>query len=137
MLSSLDRTNEGVHDPKTDTDKKKLFSMMDNGVVGLIFADLSLKLEHLNPVAFATLKVLEGFLPVGVKDLVGQPVSVFHRQPALIGKIIGDPRNLPYQTQIIIGPKTLDLQALGVYGENNNHYLGVMVEWTEITGESF
>lgn len=120
--------------PNPDLDK--FFSMMNNSPFSLLFADRGLTLRHVNPVASVALKTLEQFLPTKVEYLIGQPIDIFHRQPGIIRKIIGNPGNLPYQTQFIIGPKTLDLQVSVARG-GDNHYLGCMARWTEITEPEF
>ncbi|OGW15516.1 MAG: hypothetical protein A3K09_06975 [Nitrospinae bacterium RIFCSPLOWO2_12_FULL_47_7] len=109
-----------------------LFSAMNSSSHGLMFADRGLTLRHINPVAMANFKKLDPFLPVKADLLIGEQIDIFHRKPGVVRKIIANPANLPYQTQIIFGPSTLDLHVSVAYG-NDNHYLGVIAHWTEIS----
>jgi hypothetical protein len=117
--------------PSSDLDK--LFFTMDKSSFGLMFADRGLMIRHVNPAAIAIFKPLEPLLPIKTAYLLGQPIDLFHRKPAVARKIIGNPANLPYRTQIIFGPKTLDLHVSPARG-GDGHYLGVMAHWTEIAG---
>ena len=114
------------------TDLGKLFSMMDNSPLALMFADQSLTLRRTSPLAVVIFKPLEQFLPTQVENLAGYRIDIFHKKPEIIRKIVSNPRNLPYRTQVIIGPKTLDLEVKPVYDDGDHHYLGVMAYWSEI-----
>ncbi len=114
-------------------DLVKLFSTMDNSSSNLMFADRGLTLRHINPVALDTLKKIESYLPRKTEDLRGQPIYTFHRQPGIIRKIFSDIKNLPYQTQITIGPKVLDMEVKAVYNDDNSYFLGIMTCWNEVT----
>jgi hypothetical protein len=109
----------------------EFFSAMDKIPFGMMFADRGLVLRHVNPAALAIFKPLEPFLPIKTAHLLGQPIGMFHRRPAVAKKIISNPENLPYQTQIIFGPKTLDLRVSSARDGDGN-YLGVIARWMEI-----
>ena len=97
-----------------------------------MFADQDFVLLHANLAVTTLFKPLEQFLPDKLDRLVGQRIETFHRKLSLVKKIISDERNLPYNTQIVIGPKTLDLKVRSVYGEENQNRVGVIAQWTEI-----
>lgn len=112
----------------------KLFSLMDESSDNLMFADHEFVLRHTNPAVSEVFKSLEPFLPDKVERLVGKPVDTFHKKLSLVKTIISDPKNLPYNTQIVIGPKTIDLKVRSVYDEGNKNRVGIIAQWTELPG---
>ena len=86
----------------------------------------------MNPASEKTLKTLEQYLPVRVDELMGKSIDIFHQNPAKQRKILGDPRNLPHQATIQLGPEKLDLLVSAIY-DNNQEYLGPMVSWSLVT----
>lgn len=119
------------------SDEEQFFDLMDRSQDILLFADHDFTLRHVNPAAFAVIKELESFLPDSLENLIGSSLALFHRRPGIIKKIIQDPRNLPFQSQIIIGPKLLSLLVESVFDQTNSRSLGVMARWQEITGQKY
>ncbi len=142
MISDLDRArglarrdhlrvvNNSSNQPAWD----KLFSLMDESSDSLMFADHDFVLRHINPAVSVAFESLEEFLPGKIERLVGKRVDTFHRKLSLVKTIISDPRNLPYYTQIIIGPKVFDLKVRSVYDEGNKNRVGIIAQWTELPG---
>lgn len=112
----------------------KYFSSMDEYPEGLMFADQDLVLRHLTPASVVKFSELEEFLPVKVENLVGQPLGAFHKKLSISSNIFSDPRNLPYSSQIIIGPKAFDLCVNSVYDESTHTIAGVIANWMELPG---
>jgi methyl-accepting chemotaxis protein len=115
-----------------ETKAAQVMSMMENSPTNVIYADKDLNLQYMNPASSKTLKTLEQYLPVKVDDLVGKSIDIFHQNPAHQRKILGDPRNLPHQATIQLGPEKLDLLVSAIY-DNNQDYLGPMVSWSVVT----
>ncbi|MZH02435.1 MAG: methyl-accepting chemotaxis protein, partial [Nitrospinae bacterium] len=106
--------------------------MMENAPTNIIFADKDLNIQYMNPVSKKTLKTLEQYLAIRVDDVIGKSIDIFHQNPAHQRKILGDPRNLPHQAIIQLGPEKLDLLVSAIYDDNQN-YLGPMVSWSVVT----
>ncbi len=115
-----------------ETKASQLTSMMENAPVNIIYADTDLVLQYMNPASEKTLKTLEQYLPDRVENLVGQPIDIFHKNPAHQRKILSNPKNLPHQANIQLGPETLDLLVSPIYDSDKN-YMGAMVSWSVIT----
>lgn len=107
-------------------------SMTENSPINTMFADRDLKIQYVNPASFRTLKKLEHLLPVAVEKIVGQSVDIFHKNPSHQRAILSDPKNLPRNAHIQLGPETLDLLASPIFDENRQ-FLGTMVTWSVIT----
>ena len=86
----------------------------------------------MNPASTKTLKGLQHLLPVPVEKMIGQNIDVFHKNPSYQRGILSDPKNLPRQANIQVGPETLDLLVSPILDQNNK-YLGAMVTWEVIT----
>ncbi|PIQ99986.1 MAG: chemotaxis protein [Nitrospinae bacterium CG11_big_fil_rev_8_21_14_0_20_45_15] len=107
--------------------------MMQNAPVNVIFADKNeFKIRYINPSSIKTLKTLEQYLPCKAENMLGQCIDIFHKNPAHQRALLSDPRNLPYQTKIQLGPEILDLLTSPIYDDSNN-YIGPMVTWDVIT----
>ncbi len=117
---------------KTETRMAQVNSMMENAPINVLYADLDLNLQYMNPSSEKTLETLEQYLPVKVSNMVGASIDVFHKNLAHQRKLLADPKNLPHSAQIQLGPEILDLLVSPIYGQNQN-YLGPMVTWSVIT----
>jgi methyl-accepting chemotaxis protein len=110
----------------------RISSMMENAPVNVMYADRELNLQYLNPSSINTLRTLEDVLPVKADDMVGRSIDIFHKNPSLQHNILSDPKNLPHQAEIQLGPETLDLLVSAIYDGDQN-YIGAMVTWEVIT----
>jgi len=115
-----------------DIKSAQLTSMMENAPINIMYADMDLVLQYMNPASTKTLKTLEQYLPDRVENLAGQSIDIFHKNPEHQRKILSDPRNLPHQANIQLGSETLDLLVSAIY-DNDNNYMGAMVSWSVIT----
>jgi methyl-accepting chemotaxis protein len=119
---------------KMELEKKtaQVMSMMENSPTNVIYADKDLNVQYMNPASEKTLKTLEQYLPVRVDEIMGKSIDIFHQNPAHQRKILGDPKNLPHQVNIQLGPEKLDLLVSPIF-DNNQNYLGPMVSWSVVT----
>jgi len=116
----------------TTTEMAKTDSMMKQMPNNIMYADTDLIVQYLNPESIKTLKTLEQYMPIRVDEMVGNSIDVFHKNPAHQRKILSDPRNLPHQANIQVGPEILELLVSPLFDENQN-YIGPMVTWSVIT----
>ena len=117
---------------KTEKEMARVMNMMENAPVNAMFVDLDLVLQYMNPASTKTLRTLEQHLPIKVDDMIGTCIDVFHTNPAHQRKILGDPKNLPYRTNIQLAGETLDLLVSAIF-DNEKNYLGAMATWEVIT----
>ncbi len=117
---------------KQDAKVAQIHSMVENAPVNIMFADRDLKIQYLNPASVNTLKKLEHLLPVKADEMMGQNIDIFHKDPSHQRKLLADPKNLPHQADIQVGPETLDLLVSPIF-DQNNQYVGPMVTWSVIT----
>jgi methyl-accepting chemotaxis protein len=117
---------------RTETEIVRIASMMENAPINIMCTDLDLKIQYMNPASKNTLKTLEKYLPIRADQMIGQSIDIFHKNPQHQRQMLANPKNLPHQAQIQVGPETLDLLVSAIYDQNQN-YLGPMVTWEVIS----
>ncbi|WCE31363.1 aerotaxis transducer Aer2 [Vibrio sp. SCSIO 43137] len=66
--------------------------------------------------------------------LMGRCIDEFHRNPAHQRTMLSDPGNLPYQTDINIGPVKIELNVAAIC-DAKGEYIGNTLEWRDVTEE--
>ena len=117
---------------KVEAGLDRVMSMMENVPINLMMADLDLHITYLNPASTATLKTIEHLMPIKADKALGANIDIFHRDPKHQRNILKDPRNLPHQAHIQLGPETLDLRVSAIY-DKAGAYVGPMISWAVIT----
>lgn len=74
----------------------------------------------------------EVFPSFDVDKLIGCCIDMFHKNPAHQRKLLSDPLNLPYTTDISIGPLTINLNVTAIFDADQN-YVGNTLEWSDVT----
>ncbi len=64
--------------------------------------------------------------------LVGTCIDIFHKNPAHQRKILADPANLPFETDIQVGPLTFHILASAI-NDLQGQYVGCTLEWSDVT----
>jgi methyl-accepting chemotaxis protein len=106
--------------------------MIENSPLNFMRADRENVIRYINPASLRTLKKLEHLLPCKVDEIVGKSVDIFHKDPTYQRRLLNDPKNLPRQADIRLGPETLNLMVSAMYDADKN-YVGAMVSWDIIT----
>jgi methyl-accepting chemotaxis protein len=119
---------------RLEQEAARVHSMMENSPINTMYADRDLVIRYMNPASTRTLKTLQQHLPVPVEKMIGQSVDVFHKNPAHQRGILSDPKNLPRNAEIQVGPEILDLLVSAIY-DNKGEYVGAMVTWEIITAK--
>jgi methyl-accepting chemotaxis protein len=117
---------------KADAEMSRVAAIVENNPGNIMVADKDLVLTYINPASKATLTGLEQYLPVKLDDIIGQSIDIFHKNPSTQRKILSDPRNLPHQALIHLGPEILDLRINPIIDSSGN-YLGPLVDWSVVT----
>ena len=66
------------------------------------------------------------------RDMVGQCIDQFHKDPSHQRKLLANPANLPFNTDITIGDLSFLLNVFAQYDADNN-YIGCTLEWENVT----
>lgn len=126
----------------TDTRKKELEvamlqSAVDGAQANLMICDLDLIITYANPAVVDMLagradKLRQIFPGFDARNLVGQCIDQFHKNPSHQRKLLGSPDNLPFKAEIEVGGLEFSLNATAVLDHEDN-MMGAMVEWRDIT----
>ncbi len=119
---------------RLEAEMVRIQNMMENIPINVMMTNRDLELVYLNPASVNTLRPLEHMLPVGVDQMIGQKIDIFHKVPEHQRKMLADPSNLPHRTRIKLGDDTLDLLVTAILDADGN-YIGPMATWSVITGQ--
>jgi methyl-accepting chemotaxis protein len=110
-----------------------LSNMIEQMPVNVMSCDLEeFKIDYANKSTMDTLKSIEHLLPIAAADLMDTCIDVFHKNPETQRSLLGDPSNMPYQTNIHVGEEILDLLVTAVR-DSEGQYVKPMVTWSVIT----
>jgi len=107
-------------------------SMLDNAPINIMVADRDMVIRYQNAASRETLRRLEHLLPCKVEQVVGSSVDIFHKNPSYQRRVMSDPRNLPHEAKIQLGPETLNLRVSALY-DVQQRYQAAMVTWEVVT----
>lgn len=110
----------------------RVFRMIENAPLNVMYTDRDLRIQYMNPASQRTLKRLEAYLPIKSDQMIGQSIDLFHKHPEHQRRMLADPKNLPHQTVIRLGPEYLDLLVTAILDEDGQ-YLGPMLTWEVVT----
>jgi methyl-accepting chemotaxis protein len=131
--NSLERMmHQAEEKRKADAEMVEIAALVENNPGSIMYADTELKLHYNNPASAAVFRKLEKHLPVRVDDMIGQSIDVFHQNPGKVRQIVSDPKNLPFKTQIQLGPEILELDVAAIMDQEGNYH-GPMVAWAVVT----
>ncbi len=112
-----------------------LESMIEGATTNVMMCDMDLKITYCNPAVrnmlstyIADLKTT--FPTLDPNNLIGACIDDFHKVPSLQRNILGDPRNLPHQTEIKVGKLEFGLNATALFDESGGQ-IGAAVEWID------
>jgi len=117
----------------------RLSSAVDGMTTNLMMADKDGNIVYANPSVKTMLRrrevQLQTVLPsFRVDTIVGTNFDTFHKNPAHQQNLLGNPANLPYDTQISVAGLTFQLIAIALIDEEGNH-VGTAVQWLDLTEE--
>jgi methyl-accepting chemotaxis protein len=143
MLSAYDSAEDSemaVTSVKQEDDFTSVMAKaLDSAVTAVMMIDRDFNITYANQSTLdmlseheATLKqIFPGF---SVKGLVGSNIDAFHKNPQHQRQLLSDPGNLPYTTDIKVGPLAFRLNVTAMYDQGGS-YVGNMLEWHNVTEE--
>ncbi len=115
-----------------ELESAKLRSMVDSSPSAMMLCDLDFVMSFANAQALKEVRDLEQYLTIRADQVVGSSLDVFQKLPAQQRQVLSDPRNLPRNSVIQIGPETLDMKFYATY-DQSGVYVGPAVAWQVIT----
>lgn len=112
-------------------------SAIEGSATAMMMVDRDLIITYANP---ATFKLIsdnravfdEAYHGFDLDGLIGSCIDIFHKSPERQRRLLSDPANLPFQTDIRIGPMTFALNVSAMLDADGN-YVGNSLEWGNVT----
>ena len=117
----------------------RIKTALDNASTNVMVCDRNYQIIYQNNNSQKTLakfeKEIQKVTPsFNASKVVGSSIDQYHKNPTHQRRLLDDPRNLPVQTTIQVGPLTLDLHAAAIMSDSGD-YLGNVVEWADVTAQ--
>lgn len=131
ILKSGRRSGASASESKGGLEQFK--QMIESVPIGVMMCDAKdLVINYQNPFSLQALRKVEQYLPCRADEVVGQCIDVFHKTPSHQRRLLADPRNLPHNALINVGPEILDLLVTAII-DGTGKYIGPMVTWSIVT----
>ncbi len=101
--------------------------MIDRDLVITYANDSTMKILRDNEETLRSL--YPGFDP---EKTIGTCIDTFHKNPAHQRKLLGNPDNLPYETDIHVGPLIFGIRVAAQF-DSEGDYVGNILEWQDMT----
>lgn len=125
----------------TETRKKelevtRLQSAVGGAMTAIMMIDRDLVITYANEATQKLLKANEADLlavypGLNLDNLVGTCIDIFHANPAHQRGLLANPANLPYSTDIQVGPLTFNINVTAQF--EKGEYIGNTMEWLDVT----
>ncbi|MGD8784714.1 MAG: methyl-accepting chemotaxis protein [Thioalkalispiraceae bacterium] len=117
----------------------RLQGTVDGAMTAIMMIDRDLNVTYANE---ATLKILRGnadalrslFPGFDPEKLIGSCIDMFHKNPSHQRQLLSNPANLPYSTDIHVGPLTFRINVTAIM-DAQGEYVGNALEWSDVTEE--
>ncbi|WP_084438552.1 bifunctional diguanylate cyclase/phosphodiesterase [Shinella sp. HZN7] len=116
-------------------EQSRLLRMIDDMPVAVMTVEPgTLRINYANETSKSLIRSIEHLLPINADSLLGTSIDVFHQHPQHQRNLLADPRNLPHNARIRVGPEVLDLKVSAITASDGG-YLGPMLTWAIVTKE--
>ncbi len=138
ITEAIDKVHEGFQGQKKQLDKvARLEGAVNRTRTAMMMIDRDLVITYLNQSSIDLLtkheEVLKGLFPgFDANKMVGVCIDMFHKNPKHQRDILADPSNLPYLTDIKLGPLVISLNVTSIMDAEGN-YVGNNLEWSDVT----
>jgi len=117
----------------------RLQRALDSAQTAFMMIDRDLVITYINDTTRDLLKSHEDTLKTlypafDADSIVGTCIDIFHKNPAHQRKLLADPANLPYETDIQVGPLVFHIRV-GAILDLDGDYIGNTLEWDDVTGK--
>lgn len=138
MLAEKKKTaNRSAADKEVAAELNRLRSAVDGAMTAIMMVDRDLVITYVNRATMNLMRknraemqtVYPGFDP---DKLVGSCIDQFHANPSHQRKLLDNPDNLPYQTDIKVGSLRFNLNVTAIVDEAGE-YVGNTLEWADVT----
>jgi methyl-accepting chemotaxis protein len=135
-VSSISEDYNDEHDVN-DNLALRMQSAVDNSMTAIMMIDRDLTITYANESTIKLLRqnedALRSLYPgFSVDAIVGTNIDIFHKNPAHQRKMLSNPDNLPYSTDIQVGPLIFRINVSATFDADGD-YIGNGLEWSDVT----
>jgi len=136
MATSRKAVQKGIDDSAV-TELAKLRGAIDGAMTAIMMVDRDFVVTYANQSTQTLLKSHEEALReiypgFNADNLMGSCIDRFHKNPQHQRQLLSDPANLPFQTDISVGPLKFALNVTAIIDADGN-YVGNTLEWSDVT----
>lgn len=118
-------------------DVARLQGTVDGAMTAIMMIDRDLVITYVNDSTKSLLKqnetTLKDIYPgFSAEAIVGTCIDIFHKNPAHQRRILENPANLPYSTDIQVGPLMFNINVTAIR-DLQGQYVGCSLEWSDVT----
>ncbi len=132
--------NNTVENEQNDNLTAQLQGALDQSATAFMLIDRDFYITYANQATLSLLKEHEatfankwpGF-KADINSLLSANIDDFHSNPAHQHKLLSDPSNLPYKTDIQIAHLSFELNVSAILAASGD-YIGNALEWMDVTG---
>ena len=122
---------------KKEEQAQRLQDAVDGAQTAMMMIDRDLTITYVNETTKKLLKdneaTLRSLYPSFSADkIIGTCIDIFHKNPDHQRRLLSDPRNLPFETDIQVGPLIFHIRASAIVDLHGN-YVGNTLEWGNVT----
>lgn len=120
-----------------EIDIARMSGTIDGAMTAIMNIDRDFNITYVNEATITMLRpyvdtLVEVFPGFDLDNLLGANIDQFHKNPAHQRKLLDDPKNLPYSTDISVGPLQFNLNVTAIMSPSGD-YMGNGLEWTNVT----
>lgn len=120
-----------------ESDVVRLQGTVDGAMTAIMMIDRDLKITYANNSTTELLSRHESVLKslyagFDLKKLVGTCIDIFHKNPSHQRQLLSNPDNLPYSTDIHVGPLVFRINVTAIM-DASGEYIGNALEWSDVT----
>jgi methyl-accepting chemotaxis protein len=131
--SALERMmHQAEEKQKADAEMVKIAALVENNPGSIMYADVDLKLQYLNPAAKQLFIKLDEYFPAKAEELIGNSLAFLGKDSSAFRSIATNESKLPYRELVEMGPETLDMHVAAIV-DGDKKFLGPMITLELVT----
>jgi len=137
IMASVTKPEKSAIKEADNENSLRTKAAIDNAITPFMMIDLNLVITYANDATLSLFKknknsLISLFPRFTIDGIVGTCIDIFHKDPSHQRKILSNPANMPYSTDIQIGPLKFNINASAIIDHDGNH-LGNSLEWEDVT----
>lgn len=130
IILANDTTTSKLMEEKVAT----ISMMIEKSPASIFLVNPTGVLTYLNLSAKSELNKIKNLIPKNLDSILNNELDWLHPDRSFFKTLISTPERLPYNTKIKLGSEDIEL-SLSAITDDNNKYLGAMIDWKIVTNK--